>query len=94
MTDAFDPVERYDTELRGIFEANARECFEDLLARSGVNPEENSRIVREYNEWTEKASDADRRHSAFGIGITIIMMQMRYLQAGVRKQQESILQMS
>lgn len=57
----FNPLEDYEKHLRDAHNANAEAFFEELVARSGVNKEENAAAVVKYNAQQEKADQIKKK---------------------------------
>ena len=67
----YNPLERYASEFKESFSRNASEFFDTLVQRSGVDAEENKRLVQEYYRLSSEAENADFKHSWF---MLLIMM--------------------
>ena len=57
----FNPLEDYEKRLRDAHKANAESFFEELVARSGVNKEENAAAVAKYNAQQKKADGVKKK---------------------------------
>lgn len=60
----YEPLEYYSKQLKDEFEKNARDYFEDLVKRSGVNEEENAATVKKYKAALSKAEEEGKRLSS------------------------------
>ena len=49
----YHPLEEYDSKFKSLHADNTLHFFEELVRQSGVDPEENRKTVRQYNEVTE-----------------------------------------
>ena len=49
----FDPLEEFNTKYKDLHADNTNKFFEELVERSGVDPEENRKTVQQYNELKE-----------------------------------------
>ncbi|MBQ7178354.1 MAG: hypothetical protein IJS08_13140, partial [Victivallales bacterium] len=59
----YNPLERYSGEFKESFSRNASEFFDALVQRSGVDAEENKRLVAAYYRLCDEADKADSKHS-------------------------------
>ena len=59
----YEPLEYYSKQLKDEFEKNARDYFENLVKRSGVNEEENAATVKKYKAALSKAEEEGKRLS-------------------------------
>lgn len=57
----FNPLEDYEKHLKDAHKANVQSFFEELVARSGVNKEENATAVAKYNTQQKKADDVKKK---------------------------------
>lgn len=57
----FNPLEEYDQKFKKLHEDNTTQFFDALVQRSGVNPEENRRTVKEYQAFLESLKKLKRK---------------------------------
>ena len=57
----FNPLADYEKRLKDAHAANAESLWQELVARSGVSPEENRSAVDRYNAQQKKADDAKKK---------------------------------
>lgn len=62
--DDYEPLEYYVKQLRAEFENNAKNYFDELVKRSGVNEEENAATVKKYDAASKKAEEAHKKLSS------------------------------
>lgn len=64
---AIEPVEYYERVLKNKFEEDAKAYFNKLVDESGINIEENQRIVEKYKEFLNLKGDIDKQLSKYKI---------------------------
>ena len=66
IEDVYEPLARYRDEFREKFSTLAREKFEELTARSGVDVEANRALVAEIKKLERDAGSARTKKSCYG----------------------------
>ena len=61
----FNPLEDYEKRLKDAHAANAENFWQELVARSGVSPEENRVAVEKYNAQQKIADEANKKAGLF-----------------------------
>lgn len=61
----FNPLEDYEKRLKDAHAANAESFWQELVARSGVSPEENRTAVEKYNAQQKTADDVKKKAGLF-----------------------------
>ena len=61
----FNPLEDYEKTLKDAHAANAENFWQELVARSGVSPEENRTTVEKYNAQQKTADDVKKKSGLF-----------------------------
>ncbi len=61
----FNPLEDYEKRLKDAHAANAESFWQELVARSGVSPEENRTAVEKYNTQQKIADEANKKAGLF-----------------------------
>lgn len=69
MTDAMSPMEGYTSYLKEKHAALVSEYFDDLVSRSGVNEEDNARLVAEIRELEESVAGSKSTRLRLILGI-------------------------
>ncbi len=60
----FEPLDYYKNRLSGEFENNAKNYFDDLVKKSGVDPAANAAAVKKYDAAFLKAQAAEKKLSS------------------------------
>ena len=66
IEDVYEPLARYRDEFRETFATHAREKFEELTERSGVDVEANRALVAEIKKLQRAAGSARTKKTCFG----------------------------
>ena len=66
IEDVYEPLARYRDEFREKFATHAREKFEELTERSGVDVEANRALVAEIKKLQGEAGSARKKKTCFG----------------------------
>ena len=57
----YKPQQEFDSKLKHLHLEHTNQFFEDLVQRSGVNPEENKRTVKRYKVYNESLRKLKRK---------------------------------
>ncbi len=60
----YEPLEYYEKQLKAEFENSARQYFDELVKRSGVDEAQNAATVKKYKAAEKKADEAEKRLSS------------------------------
>ena len=76
IAEEYNPLERYTSEFKESFNRNASDFFDALVQRSGVDAEENKRLVAAYYRLNKEAENAESKRSflAFCTGASLILL--------------------
>lgn len=63
----YDPLKEFDSKYKQLHQENTQKYFNDLVERSGVDPEENAKTVKAYHTWKEDLSKLKKKYTLWRI---------------------------